>query len=57
MLRTTDRPKEAYTKQCLALAGAALAVIAAMFIGSCNTMEGAGQDVEAAGEAVQDAAD
>ncbi|MCC6910086.1 MAG: entericidin A/B family lipoprotein [Phycisphaerales bacterium] len=23
----------------------------------CNTMEGAGQDVEAAGEAVQDAAD
>lgn len=57
MLRTTDRQNEAYTKQCLAIACAAVAVMAAMLIGGCNTMEGAGRDVEAAGEAVQDAAD
>ncbi len=32
-------------------------VIAAMAISGCNTVEGAGKDVESVGEAVQDAAD
>ena len=36
----------------------ALMVISLSFLTvSCNTMQGAGEDVEAAGEAVQDAAD
>jgi predicted small secreted protein len=30
---------------------------AALTVAACNTMEGAGRDVESAGEAVQDAAD
>ena len=29
----------------------------ALSLPACNTMEGAGKDVEAAGEAIQDAAD
>jgi predicted small secreted protein len=28
-----------------------------MFIAACNTMEGAGKDIEEGGEAIQDAAD
>ncbi len=31
--------------------------LAAIFAGGCNTMEGAGRDVERAGESIQDAAD
>ena len=34
-----------------------LALMAAMVLGGCNTVEGAGKDIEAAGEEVQDAAD
>lgn len=34
-----------------------LAVCAFGAVAACNTVEGAGQDVESAGEAVQDAAD
>jgi predicted small secreted protein len=34
-----------------------LALMAAMVLGGCNTIEGAGKDVEKAGEEVQDAAD
>jgi entericidin B len=39
-----------------------LAVLLALAVGSmamtaCNTIDGAGQDIEGAGEAVQDAAD
>ncbi len=40
-----------------AKAACALAIVAALVLAGCNTMEGAGKDVEAAGEAVQDAAD
>lgn len=32
-------------------------LFASLFIAACNTVEGAGRDVEDAGEAVQDAAD
>lgn len=35
----------------------AFAVFAVLPLAGCNTMEGAGEDVEDAGEAVQDAAD
>ena len=34
-----------------------LAMMAAMFLGGCNTVEGAGKDIEKAGEEVQEAAD
>ena len=34
-----------------------LALMAAMVLGGCNTIEGAGKDIEEAGEEVQDAAD
>jgi len=34
-----------------------LALMSAMVLGGCNTVEGAGKDIEAAGEEVQDAAD
>jgi len=34
-----------------------LIALATMSLAACNTIRGAGQDVEAAGEAVQDAAD
>ena len=33
------------------------ALVAAFALSACNTIEGAGKDVEAAGEEVQDAAD
>jgi len=33
------------------------ALLAAFALSACNTIEGAGKDVEAAGEEVQDAAD
>ncbi len=35
----------------------AIAILAAVAMSGCNTMEGAGKDVESAGEAIQDAAD
>ena len=34
-----------------------LALMAAMVLGGCNTVEGAGKDIEKAGEEVQEAAD
>jgi predicted small secreted protein len=34
-----------------------LALFAATLLGGCNTIEGAGKDIEKAGEEVQDAAD
>jgi predicted small secreted protein len=34
-----------------------LALLAATLLGGCNTIEGAGKDIEKAGEEVQDAAD
>jgi entericidin A len=34
-----------------------LALTAAMVLGGCNTIEGAGKDIEKAGEEVQGAAD
>lgn len=34
-----------------------LVVLTAFFLTACNTVEGAGRDVERAGEAVQNAAD
>jgi entericidin A len=34
-----------------------LALFAATMLGGCNTIEGAGKDIEKAGEEVQDAAD
>lgn len=33
------------------------ALLAAMALGGCNTMEGAGQDIQEGGEAIEDAAD
>lgn len=36
---------------------AALMLPALLFVSACNTVEGAGKDVESAGEAVHDAAD
>ncbi len=38
------------------LAGA-IVTLALTALGGCNTTEGAGRDIEAAGEAIQDAAD
>lgn len=32
-------------------------LFAAMFLAGCNTMEGAGKDIERGGEKIQDAAD
>jgi predicted small secreted protein len=39
------------------LLGLALAGLSAVALSACNTMEGAGKDVESAGEAIQDGAD
>lgn len=44
-------------KKSLGSLVAVAAVFALLSIAGCNTVEGAGKDVEAAGEAVQDAAD
>ncbi|MCX7556400.1 entericidin A/B family lipoprotein [Xanthomonadaceae bacterium JHOS43] len=33
-----------------------LAVIAALVLGGCNTMQGAGKDIQKAGEKIEDAA-
>lgn len=38
-------------------AALALAIVAALVLAGCNTVKGAGKDIESAGEAVQDAAD
>lgn len=45
-------------KRLIQVVGSVL-LFAASFalLGGCNTMEGAGEDVEAGGEAVQDASD
>lgn len=34
-----------------------VAILAALSVSGCNTVEGAGKDMESAGEAIQDAAD
>jgi entericidin B len=39
------------------LLGLALASITVLALSACNTVEGAGKDVENAGEAIQDGAD
>ncbi|MGF1594840.1 MAG: entericidin A/B family lipoprotein [Kiloniellaceae bacterium] len=39
------------------LLGIALAGLSVVALSACNTMEGAGKDVESAGEAIQDGAD
>lgn len=36
---------------------ATLAITAAMLVSACNTVEGAGRDLQSAGQAVEDAAD
>lgn len=36
---------------------ASLAITAAMLVSACNTVEGAGRDLQSAGQAVEDAAD
>ncbi|MCF8707743.1 entericidin A/B family lipoprotein [Rhizorhapis sp. SPR117] len=36
---------------------AALLLTGALFVTACNTVEGAGEDVQSAGEAVENAAD
>ena len=36
---------------------AALAIGAALLVSACNTVEGAGRDLQSAGSAVEDAAD
>ena len=33
-----------------------LAVVAALVLGGCNTIEGAGKDIQGAGEKIEDAA-
>lgn len=40
-----------------ALPAVALAIVAALVLAGCNTVKGAGKDIESAGEAMQDAAD
>lgn len=35
----------------------AIAILAALSLSGCNTVDGAGKDMESAGEAIQDAAD
>jgi len=39
------------------LLGLALASVSVLALSACNTVEGAGEDVENAGEAIQDGAD
>lgn len=39
------------------LLGLALATFSAATLSACNTVEGAGEDIESAGEAIQDGAD
>lgn len=36
---------------------ASIALSAALLLSACNTIEGAGRDIQSAGEAVEDAAD
>lgn len=38
-------------------AGSLLLVLCVILLSGCNTTKGAGKDIEAAGEAIQDAAD
>jgi entericidin A len=47
--------KETFMKRNLSVL--LLALMAAMVLSGCNTVEGAGKDIEKAGEEVQDAAD
>lgn len=39
------------------LLGLALASASVLALSACNTVEGAGEDIESAGEAIQDSAD
>jgi predicted small secreted protein len=41
----------------LKTAVAAVAIAAALLVSACNTVEGAGRDLQSAGSAVEDAAD
>lgn len=43
-------------KNILKWAGMAIVTIAAMSVTACNTVQGAGQDIENAGEKIEDAA-
>ncbi len=52
-LKTACMKRQAMT----AWACVCLGVLSICLLGACNTVDGAGEDMEAAGEAVQDAAD
>jgi len=43
-------------KNAFKWAGMAIVTLAAMSATACNTIQGAGQDIESAGEAIEDAA-
>lgn len=45
------------TERTLALVAALVFGSSALLLTACNTTEGAGKDIEATGEAIQDAAD
>ena len=53
----TDRIHELLKRTAGRLLAGALLTVAVGALSACNTTEGAGKDIEAAGEAIQDAAD
>jgi predicted small secreted protein len=50
--------KETLTMKRILTVGSWVMMLASMaFVAACNTVEGAGQDIEATGDAIEDAAD
>ena len=51
------RALKSFSERTLALVAALAFGSSALLLTACNTTEGAGKDIEATGEAIQDAAD
>jgi len=56
-MHTASRHRTRFWTAAAALVMAGLGAMATMSLVACNTVEGAGKDIKAAGEGIQDAAD
>ena len=52
----TDRREHRRTSRTIGMAAVLFASLTGLSLSACNTVEGAGQDIQAAGESIEDAA-
>lgn len=57
MIRQVIIESDSLRRLALAMSAAAACAFGAFALTGCNTVEGAGEDIEAAGEGISDAAD